>query len=102
MTKVENIPYGNVISGERQGSASAVALPSVASRLIWISALSSNAGDVYVGGSGVTVPDGTTDVTSGYELNPGDKIGPIPISNLNLLYIICDNTGDDITYLVFS
>lgn len=100
--KVENIPYGQAISGERQGSASAVALPDVPSRLIWISALSSNAGDVYIGGSGVTVADGTTDTTSGFELNPGDKIGPLPLRNLKALYIICDNAGDDITYLVLN
>ena len=100
--KVENIPYGKVTSGERAGSATAVALPSVEARLIWISAVSSNAGDVYIGGAAVTVPQGTTDTTAGYELNPGDKIGPLPLSNLNLLYIICDNAGDDITYLVLN
>jgi hypothetical protein len=100
--KVENIPYGKVTSGERAGSGSAVALPDVDARLIWISAVSSNVGDVYVGGSGVTVVNGTTDTTSGYELNPGDKLGPLPLGNLNLLYIICDNAGDDITYLVLN
>ncbi len=88
-----------VVSGERQGSATAVQLPNVSCQMVWISALASNVGDVYIGASGVTVPDGTTDTTSGFELNPGDKIGPIPVSNVNLLYMICDNAGDDITYL---
>ena len=94
--------FATVTSGERQGSASAAQLPAVESNLIWISAMASNVGDVYLGVAGVTVVNGTTDITSGYELNPGDKIGPIPIDNLNKLYIICDNAGDDISYLVLK
>jgi hypothetical protein len=95
-----NTTSGTVVSGERQGSGSAVQLPSVVSSLVWIKALINNVGDVYIGASGVTVANGTTDTTSGIELNPGDMIGPLPIKNLNLLYMICDNTGDDIVYLV--
>jgi len=94
-----NIFY-TVVSGERQGSATAAQLPNVPASLVWISALTTNVGDVYVGAAAVTVADGTTDTTSGFELNPGDKLGPLPIGNLNQLYIICDNAGDDITYLV--
>ena len=96
------VVYKEGVSGERAGSATAVQLPDVPSQLVWISALAGNAGDVYLGFSGVTVADGTTDTTSGFELNPGDKIGPLPIHNLNQLYIICDNAGDDITYLVLK
>ena len=95
-------PGSSVVSGERQGSATAVQLPNVPCQMVWISAATSNAGDVYLGASGVTVPDGTTDTTSGLELNPGDMVGPLPINNLNLLYIICDNAGDDITYLAVN
>jgi hypothetical protein len=98
--KIDYGVYNKVTSGERQGSASAVALPSVKGGLVWIKALIDNVGDVYIGGAGVTKADGTTDTTSGIELNPGDMIGPLPISNLNLLYMICDNTGDDLVYLV--
>ena len=86
--------------GERAGSATAVQLPNVEGSLIWITALVSNAGNVYLGKSGVTVPNGTTDTTSGIELTPGSSIGPLTLGNLNMLYIICDNAGDDITYLV--
>lgn len=92
--------YSAIASGERQGSATAVALPNISGELIWISAIASNAGNVYIGGAGVTVPDGTTDITSGLQLAPGLTIGPIPIKNLSFLYMICDNAGDDITYLV--
>jgi hypothetical protein len=98
--KIDYGTYNKVTSGERQGSGSAVKLPNVRGGLIWIKALINNVGDVYIGGAAVTVADGTTDTTSGIELNPGDMIGPLPIGNLNLLYMICDNAGDDITYLV--
>ena len=88
--------YGNIQSGEVDGDGTAKALPSIEGQLFLISALNSNVGDVYLGGSGVTIPDGTTDTTSGLELQPGDTI-TVPIHNLSLLYIIADNDGDDIT-----
>jgi len=88
--------------GERQGSATAVQLPNLAGSMIYIKALSSNAGSVYVGGAGVTVPNGSTDTTSGIELDAGQMLGPLPLDNLNNLYIICDNAGDDITYMVLG
>ena len=95
-------PILAVASGERAGSATAVQLPTVGGSMVWIKAVASNAGNVYVGVSGVTVVNGTTDTTSGYELTPGDALGPLPIANLNELYIICNNAGDDITYLVLG
>ena len=65
-------------------------------------AVNSNAGDVYIGASTVTVVDGTTDTTSGYELAAGEETGWLPVNNLNLFYRICDNAGDDLTYLVLE
>jgi len=88
--------------GERAGSATAVILPTLSGAMVWIKAVASNAGNVYIGGSTVTVVNGTTDITSGIELTPGDMLGPIPISNLNELYLICDNAGDDITYFMLA
>jgi len=67
--------------GERAGSATAVQLPVVAGSMVYIKAVASNAGNVYVGKSGVTKVDGTTDTTTGYELTPGDSIGPLPIAS---------------------
>jgi hypothetical protein len=95
-------PLDIVITGERQGSASAAQLPNVAGSLINVKAVRSNAGNVYVGVTGVTVVNGTTDVTSGFELDAGEETGWLPLTNLNLLYIICDNAGDDITYMVLG
>ena len=100
--QVENVRYGKIQSGERQGSASAAQLPDIPCRAVAICALSSNAGSVWLGGASVTVADGTTDTTSGLELQAGDMTQFIPVDNLNVFYIICDNAGDDITYLILA
>jgi hypothetical protein len=93
-----NRPLSGVQSGEHAGSATAHQLPDIACSMLWIKAVNSNAGNVYVGGAGVTVVNGTGDATSGFELDAGESLGPLPLDNLNRLYIICDNAGDDIVY----
>lgn len=89
-------------SGELAGSATAVQGPSVACKMVMFTALASNAGKVYIGASGVTVPNGTTDTTSGIELAPGASTPWIPVDNLSRLYRICDNATDDLTYLALA
>lgn len=104
MTKVqsENVRYQLIQSGEIQGSATATQMPSIPCRNVAFAAVSSNAGSVYIGGAGVTIPDGTTDTTSGLELQAGDMTQFIPTDNLNVFYYICDNAGDDLTYLTLG
>lgn len=94
----------NTISGvgEVSGSATAKQLPTVTGGLCLVKAENGNAGDVYVGISGVTVADGTTDTTSGIELSASETTGWMPCTNLNNFYIITDNAGDDITYMVIK
>jgi len=91
-----------IATGERQGSASAVQLPTVSCSLVRIKAVNSNAGNVYIGISGVTKPNGTTDTTTGLELDAGEDTGWLPTDNVNRFYIICDNAGDDITYMAMT
>ncbi len=86
-------------SGEIAGSATAVVLPSIACVYVWFKASANNAGYVYLGVAGVTKIDGTADATTGLQIAPGEMVGPIHIDNLNRLFIICDNAGDDLTYL---
>lgn len=88
-----------VRSGELAGSATALQLPDIPCSMVMFKAASSNAGNVYIGGAGVTKVDGTTDATTGLELAAGNNTGWIPVSNLNVFYRICDNAGDDLTYL---
>ena len=96
----EHKQYDSVASGELQGSAAALQLPDIPCRAVFFTALAGNAGKVYLGGPAVTVPDGTTDTTSGIELQAGDMTPFIPISNLNKLYRICENAGDDLCYFL--
>ena len=89
-----------LVSGEVSGSVTAKQLPDVECKLAWLQAASNNAGYVTLcTSSGATMPDGTTDVTSGIQLAAGDMVGPWPIPNLNKIWIICTNAGDDILYL---
>jgi len=91
--------YSTIINGELAGSAVALQMPDLSCKLVKFKAAASNAGNVYIGGAGVTAPDGTTDVTTGLELTPRQETGWLPVSNLNLFYRICDNAGDDLNYL---
>ena len=102
MTTVQNIAYGNVFNGERAGSTSAVQLPNRTCRMVMFVAPNSNASDVYLGGSGVTVAAGTTTTTAGYELQPGGQTPWIPIRNMNQIYMICDDAGDDLLWMALE
>lgn len=89
-------------SGEQAGSVTAKQLPDIACRLVTIKAVKSNVGNVYVGASGVTKVNGADDATTGYELAAEQETGWLPVDNLNRLFIICDNAGDDITYIALQ
>jgi len=102
MTEVQNIVYGNVYTGERAGSVTAVQLPDRTCRMVMFIAAKSNAGNVYIGGSGVTKAAGTTTATAGYELQAGGQTPWIPIRNVNLIYMICDNAGDDLLWMAIE
>ena len=91
--------YTTVACGELAGSATAVQMPTVACKLVRFKARADNAGRVYIGGSGVTKPDNATDTTTGFELSAGEETGWLPTSNLDVFFRICDNAGDDATYL---
>lgn len=97
-----NIPvdtFTEPASGELAGAIVATRMPNVPCKFVKFKAATSNAGNVYIGGVGVTVPDGNTDVLTGLELIPADESGWIPIDNLNRFYRVCNNVGDDLTYL---
>lgn len=102
MASTFNKPFTTVASGELQGSATALQNPSIACKMARFKAVLSNAGNVYLGGAGVTKPNGTTDATTGLELGPGDDTGWIFVDNLSRFYRICDNAGDDLTYIAMK
>jgi hypothetical protein len=94
--------FTTVVTGELQGSASALQLPDIPCQLVKFRAEATNAGKVYIGGAGVTIPDGTTDATSGWELAAGIESGWIPVNSLKAFYRICDNAGDDLVYMALA
>lgn len=99
---IEPVPlntFSEIATGELAGAVAAVRMPNVACKFVKFKATTSNAGNIYIGDAGVTVPNGVTDLTTGLELLPADESGWIPIDNLNRFYRICDNLGDDLTYL---
>lgn len=102
VTVIRQEVYTTVKSGELQGSASALQLPNIACKMVKFKARDDNAGNVYLGAAGVTLPNGTTDATTGFQLDAGQETGWIPIDNLNRLYRICDNAGDDLTYMALD
>ena len=78
--------YKRIVTGELAGSATAVQMPDIPCMRVIFKALSSNTGDVYIGSiPGVTVADGTTDTTTGFELSPGAFSPGLDITHLNLL-----------------
>lgn len=99
MSDITELHGYNPQSGELAGSVAAVQMPDVPCRMVRFKAHSDNAGNVYIGGAGVTVANGATDTTTGLQLDAGDDTGWIATDNLNRFYRISDNAGDDLTYL---
>ena len=98
-------PYlaiGKVKSGEVSGDTDIKQLPDISCRMVMFIAPNTNTGDVYLGASTVTVANGTTDITSGYELKASAQTPWIPASNLNMFYIRCDADEDDILYMALE
>ena len=97
--QVEDLPYSSFVSGELAGSATAAQMPDVPCSKVWFKAKSGNPTFAYIGGaSTVTVPDASTDITTGWELDAAEEIGPIPCDNLNRFWYICDSADDELIY----
>lgn len=94
--------YATVDSGEFTPGTSAAQFPTITCRWARIKARAANTGKVAFGPSGVTLPDGTTDTTTGFELSAGDDSGWIPVSNLNQFYGIGTGASDSVTYLTLA
>ena len=99
---VETPAYTTVKSGELAvgTAAGGTATGSIACKLVRFKARNSNPGTVYIGGgTTVTVPDGTTDTTTGLNLVAGDDTGWIPAANVNQFFFISGGTANAVTYL---
>jgi hypothetical protein len=77
-------------------------MPDVSCNAVQFTALTDNTGNVYIGGEGVTVPNGVADETAGVPLSAGGQLQFIPCGNLQMFYYICDNATDDLVYLALT
>lgn len=91
-------------TGLLAGTVTAVKMPNVYGNYCRFKARNGNTGNVYIGPSTITIPNNqaVTDVTSGFELAPGDDTGWIPTANIAHFYYMCDNATDVLTYIVIS
>ena len=81
-----------IVSGELVGVTSATQLPDIACNRVTLKAEAANPSFVYLGGAGGTKKEGSTDATTGLQLDAGDEV-TLYISNRNLLYRVCDASG---------
>jgi len=100
--QVESVVYDSVKSGELAGSATAAQMPDIPCKRVMFIAMVANPTNVYIGGPGVTVPDASTDTTSGIPLDAGDASPWFPVNNLNRFYYIGDSADDEILYLALA
>jgi hypothetical protein len=97
-----DISLKTIVTGEISGTITAKQLPDIPCSKVKIKAVRSNSGNVYIGGANVTkVAGGANNETAGYELDAGEETDWLPIDNLNKLYRICDNAGDELVYIAF-
>lgn len=87
--------------GEQAGSATAAAFPAVAAKWVKFKGAIDNAGNAFIGLAGVTKMAGTTTTTGGWPLDSGQETDwlPVPGGLLSAYYFICDNAGDDISFI---
>lgn len=89
--------------GETAGSVTAKAFPSVAgAKWVKFKAAIDNAGNVFIGKSGVTKMAGTDTTTAGWPLDSGQETDWLAVTggNLSEWFLICDNAGDDCAWQV--
>ena len=101
ITEKDMLLLAPVACGEVSSTnAAATQFPAIQCSYILIKALAANTGNIHIGLSGVTIADGATDVTTGYELDAGDElIVPLKNGNTEILYHINTAANGGFTYL---
>jgi len=92
-----------VKTGLVAGSATAKQMQDRPGSLVMFKALSTNAGNLYIGTSlSVAVPGTTDSDAAGWELDAGQELGWLPCNNLSNFFIIGDNAGDDLMFCLIT
>jgi len=88
--------------GERQGSLTAVQMATRECQGVRFRALLANTGNIYLGkSSSVTVPQGTTNSTTGIEVGPGEYSPHFACYNLDEFWVIFTVAADKLTYFLY-
>lgn len=85
---------GTPLTGQKTSTGTAVAISATSQPLtngVIVQALSTNAGLVYIGGSGVLT-------TTGFQLQPGQATSTA-VNNLNEVYVISVSSGDGVCFI---
>jgi len=86
-------------TGELAVGTSEVQGPDIKCVMVMLKADPSNSGVVYYSpDTGVTVPDGSDDVTTGFPLSANEDSGWLSIGNLDELYFIASASGQRLIY----
>jgi hypothetical protein len=88
--------------GEVAGSATAVQLPDRKCKGIIFKNRAGTTTTFYIGGEGVTIPNNSTDITSGFALAPGESSPLLPCTNANVWFVIASAAADSISYLLLT
>lgn len=94
-----------IAHGEMAGNTGDTACTSVkGAKWVKFKAAIDNAGNVFIGKTGVTKMAGTTTATAGFPLDAGQETDwlPVPGNDLANYHYICDNAGDDFAYQVLG
>ncbi len=96
---VDQVSFSTVKSGEIIVGTAGTQFPTVTVRHAAFRAAKGNAGTVYIGGgSTVSVPNGTADATTGYQLAAGDSL-ELDITNTNKCWGIASADGQSVVYI---
>ncbi len=88
------------VSGEINVTTGNQTLPAKEMNRVWFKAPKANSGFVYIGWGSATVPDGSTNETSGWQLDKQEEIGPINADNLSQFSVIGTDGDDSLLYFV--
>ncbi len=93
-TPTAQAPFDELLSGVQTVGTSVARLSTLPFTMVRLKALSTNAASIFIGlqGSGVTV-------ANGFELEPGDDTGWIPVDNLNLFEAISASAAQSLRYM---
>ena len=93
---VEIAPFDEFQNGVFAVGTAVVKLPNIKATMIRIKALSTNADSIYIADKSNSA---TLTTANGYELEPGDDTGWMPIANLDRIELISGTAAQSIRYI---